>query len=105
MDQSSFSGSDDDTVIETDQPLFLDGVLPCATQNTCDKFEDTLGTCTEDDAAMAEFLEVTFDSNAVSCEPGAASSVEGVMDTKDMDELLMAENDVLMPFPDFELEN
>lgn len=108
-DHSSYAGSDDDTVIETDQPLFLDAVPVCKFENTCIESDGgALGISAEDDVAMAEFLQVTFDSNVAAgseARAGAATTLEGVMDTDDMDELLMAENEALMLFPDLELEN
>merc|ERR1712014_195908 len=53
------SFSDDETIIESDQPLFLDATAP-VTKNCGDGC-----AAGEDDAMMAEFLQDTFEPKAV----------------------------------------
>lgn len=103
-DLSSYSGSDDDTVIESEQPLFLNGISSVNTNNACDNhIEDIILGCdvgTEVDAVMAEFLGDTFVTNGFSSKNGVVSTLEGITNSNDMDELLIAENEALMLFPE-----
>lgn len=103
-DHASYSGSDDDTLIESDQPLFFDTVPQVKTKNTRNNNnDDPILGCdegTDDDSVMAEFLKDTFDSNALGSKNRAVPTLEGVMNTNDMDALLMAEHEELMLFPD-----
>merc|ERR1712025_777510 len=69
-DNSSYSGSDDETVIESEQPLFLDTIPPMSSgderiHHGCNSGNDALLGCnvgveSEDDAMMADFLNETF---------------------------------------------
>jgi len=111
LDNSSYSGSDDETIIETDQPLFLDAPTPV--RKSCGDNVDPIlgsdvGAAGEDAAMMAEFLQDTFESNATGCgsnQPAAASTTFGdVLDASEMDALLNASNDALMLLPDLGLE-
>jgi len=119
-DYSSYSGSDDETIIiESDQPLFSDTALPVnkvcgsniARSNNCDPLLGCdVGVDGEDDAMMAEFLKDTFEANAVSCRNHhqaslAASTFGDVMDDREMDAFLDAENDAMMLLPDLCLES
>merc|ERR1712025_357147 len=69
-DNSSYSGSDDETVIESEQPLFLDTIPPMSSRDErihhgCNSGNDALLGCnvgveSEDDAMMVDFLNETF---------------------------------------------
>lgn len=100
MDQSSDSGSDDESVIESDQPLYLDGVPSVNTTNTSSDNEDLALGC-EHDGMIADFLNETFDSNVEGSKNRGSSTFDGVlMDAKVMDALLDEENEPFMLFPD-----
>ena len=96
------SFSDDETIIETDQPLFLDATAP-VTKNCDDGC-----AAGEDDAMMAEFLQDTFEPNAVGCRSQSSSTASAfgdVLDAKEMDALLNDENDAIMLLPELCLES
>lgn len=104
-DLSSYSGSDDDTVIESEQPLFLTGVPSVKTNNNdaCyNQIDDIILGCDvgEVDSDMAELLGDTFETNAFNSKTGVVSNLEGFTNSNEMDELLMAENEALMLFPE-----
>ena len=103
LDNFSYSGSDDETIIESDQPLFLDA--PVGKSDPILGSDD--GVAGEDVAMMAEFLQDTFEPNASGCghhSQSAASTFGDVLDASEMDALLNAGNDVLMLLPDLSLE-
>merc|ERR1712224_523994 len=117
-DNSSYSVSDDETIIESDQALFLDASPQVVDQhldsNTC-KSDALLGSDVgvegEDVAVMAEFLDFTFqptdaveDSSPEQRQSLAASTFVDELDASDMDALLSAENDAMLLLPDICLE-
>jgi hypothetical protein len=117
-DNSSYSGSDDETIIESDQPLFLDANPPVPNKhletNTIksDPLFGSDGAEGEDVAVMAEFLEFTFQptSSEAGTTPEHASNLTpstyaDELDASDMDALLSAENDAMLLLPDICLEN
>jgi hypothetical protein len=109
-DNSSYSGSDDGSVIESDQPLFLDTISPVSTSvgrtsHGSDNGDDALLGCnvgveSEDDAMMADFLSDTFEPK-----PAASSAFGDVLNACEMDILLGEVNDEVMLLPDICLEN
>jgi len=100
-DNSSYSGSDDETVIESEQPLFLDTISPVSTSDGrihhgCNNGDDALLGCdvgveSEDDAMMADFLNETFRPQPT------ASTFGDVLNACEMDILLGEATDVLLP--------
>jgi len=119
IDNSSYSVSDDDTIIESDQPLFLDANPKVVNQHldsNTSKSDELLGSGVgaegEDVAVMAEFLEFTFQptNTAQGSAPEqqrqslAASTFVDELDASDMDALLSAENDAMFLLPDICLE-
>ncbi len=111
LDNSSYSGSDDETIIESDQPLFLDAPAPVSKScrdNVDPNLGSDVGAAGEDAAMIAEFLQDTFESNASGCgnhshEP-AASNFGDVLDANEIDAFLNTSNDALMLLPDLGLE-
>jgi len=113
-DSSSYSGSDDETIIESEQPLYFETTHPVSENrnNNADPLLDCdVGVDDEDDDLMAKFLQDTFEPN-VPCrrndlKPGlAASTFEDVLlDASEMDALLNAENDAMMLLPDLCMES
>jgi len=108
-DNSSYSGSDDETIIETDQPLFLDTPPPGNEICSSDKSKVNndsfigcnVGAVGGDDAMIAEFLMDTFEPQVSGCRNDHQSSTFGdVMDAGEMDALLRAEGDGVMLLPD-----
>jgi len=117
-DNSSYSGSDEETIIESDQPLFLDTSPPVPNQHlesTTNKSDPLLGSDGaegEDAAVMAEFLEFTFQptSSAEGTTSEQAQSLAPLtyvdeLDDSDMDALLSAEDDAMLLLPGICLEN
>ncbi len=103
LDNSSYSGSDDETIIESDQPLFLDA--PVGKSDPI--LGSDVGVAGEDAAMMAEFLKDTFEPNTSGCghhSQSTASTFGDVLDANEMDALLNAGNDALMLLPDLSLE-
>lgn len=123
---SSYSGSDDETVIESDQRLFLDDSTPIplvANTNTSYHGDSLVGSSAtggdtigaEDDAIMAEFLKYTFEPSSAAASPDASKVCQNpiecgpafgeIMDASAMDALLEDENDAIMLLPDICLES
>jgi len=106
LDNSSYSGSDDETIIESDQPLFLDAPAPVS-QSSGDNVDPILGSDVgatgEDAEMMAEFLQDTFAGCGNHNQP-AASTFGDVLDPSEMDALLNASSDALMLLPELGLE-
>lgn len=113
-DSSSYSGSDDETIIESEQPLCFETTHPVS-QNRSNN-ADPLLDCDvdvdgEDDDLMAKFLQDTFEPNVPvrrNCLTPSltASTFEDVLlDASEMDALLNAENDAMMLLPDLCMES
>lgn len=114
-DNSSYSGSDDETIIESDQNLFLDANPPMSQhpESSTSKTDPLLGCDVgeegNDAAVMAEFLEYTFEpqrpaKNFSHEQPpslAATASFEDVLSDSEMDALLDAESDALVLLPGF----
>jgi len=111
-DNTSYSGSDDETIIESDQPLFLDANPPVSQQpeSSTNKAGPLLGCDVGDEgddvAVMAEFLEYTFQLQRVAKDSSreqpsslAAATFGDVLSASEMDALLDAEADALMLLP------
>jgi hypothetical protein len=102
-DNSSYSGSDDETFIESEQPLFLETPPPVSNTSDGSNSVDTLlgcdvGVAGDDDAMIALFLQDTFEPNAPGCrnhhQPSlAASTFPYLLDVNEMDALLHAGSD------------
>jgi len=97
-DNSSYSGSDDETVLESDQPLFLDKIPPVNKSNNGDPLLGCdVGVAVEDDAVMAKFLQDAFQQNAATFRNNKPSGevspefVEDVLNSSEMDALLNSE--------------
>ena len=117
-DNSSYSGSDDETIIESDQPLFLDAnpqvnqQLESNTNKADPLLGCDVGVEVDDVAVMAEFLEYTFepqiaaqDSRPEQSSSLAATTFGDVLDANEMDALLNAETDAMMLLPDICMES
>jgi len=117
-DNSSYSGSDDETIIESDQPLFLDANPPVSQypESSTNKADPLLGCGVGDEgddvAVMAEFLEYTFQpqratkySNHEQPSSLAATTFGDVLSVGEMDALLDAEADAVMLLPGICLES
>merc|ERR1712070_577290 len=106
-DNSSYSGSDDETVIESDQPLFLDAI-PMAREPQQEQEQQHIGPNTSDplvgcdvgvaeadhhDAVMADFLRDTFPSTRppVNNVPAAAPAFEDALDPTEVDAFFSTE--------------
>lgn len=97
LNNSSYAESDDETTIESDQPLFLDAPAPVNEDKGNDAILGSdVGVGGEDAALMAAFLQDTFGANAA--QP-AAPAFGDVLDASEMDALLNA-NDAIMLLPD-----
>jgi len=106
-DNASYLGSDDETIIDSDQPLFLDTPVPVNKDNGDPILGSDVGVG-GDAAMMAAFLQDAFEPNAAGCEnqhrQSAATSAFGdVLDASEMDALL-AEGDALVLLPELSLE-
>lgn len=100
LKNASYSESDDETVIESDQPLFLDTSAPASKETGNPILGSDAGVAGEDAAMMAAFLQDTFESNETeSPQQTEASTFGDVMDDNEMDALLNS-NDSLMLLPD-----
>jgi len=118
-DNSSYSGSDDETVIESEQPLFLDAKPPVSQHGESNT--DPIPGCDvglEDDALMAEFIQDTFqrkDPSAISLDSQphqseislAAATFEDFLDPNDVVAFLHTEEetDAMMLLPVIWLES
>jgi len=112
-DNSSYSGSDDETIIESEQSLFLDASQPGNhnqhpdSNDTGSKSDPILGCDVgvegEDAVVMAEFLEYTFRPSAAAESTTSFGDVN--LDASDMDALLSAESEAMMLLPDICLGN
>jgi len=122
-DNSSYSGSDDETVIESDQPLFLDATSPVS-EHPGSNTDPLLGCNVgieaehdpEHDAVMAEFLQDTFQPNdpvplpegsKVADLAAVTAAFEDVLDPSDVEAFLQGEEetDAMMLLPDICLES
>ena len=104
LNNASYLESDDETVIESDQPLFLDTPAPVGKENGNPILGSDVGVGGEDAAMMAAFLQDTFEQTATqSHQQPEASTFGDVMDENEMDALLNS-NDSLMLLPDLCLE-
>lgn len=104
LNNASYSESDDETIIESDQPLFLDTSAPASKETGNPIVGSDVGVAGEDAAMMAAFLKDTFESNETeSPQQTEASTFGDVMDDNEMDALLNS-NDSLMLLPDLCLE-
>ncbi len=104
LNNTSYLESDDETIIESDQPLFLDTKAPVSKENGNPILGSDVDVGGEDAAMMAAFLQDTFEHNATESQQQPEASTFGdVMDENEMDALLNLNNS-LMLLPDLCLE-